>query len=398
MKILVVNPALVRLKALGACEQDRLQNLHDLKRLGHTVMLLTRTSATHSVLESAAYYQQQDIQATVIAHNRQRLSPHRLRDLALLDGAAWPYGAPDFTQTLVDLFAQFKPDLLWCHTSYVWAPAGQAHQYGIPAVIRSVNYEPDQVLHELGRSLANRLRFWLKTYSERRTTNNSAVLAAITPVEQQIYQRLNPQTSVRLLPLRALPRYIKPAPTVIDRSPLHVFFMGASYNVPHNAAALAFIVEQIIPLVRAAQPGAIEFHILGSKAPPQMLALAADDLHFEGYIDDIDTFLAGMDVALAPSLFGVGMQQKVFEPLCRGFPTVTHRQALVGYALNDGEHVLLAEDATTFAQHLLRLREPALRQKLSQNVSKRTAELFSRSALDHTVESILAEAQIRHAN
>ncbi|HVO41216.1 MAG TPA: hypothetical protein VMT34_01275, partial [Aggregatilineales bacterium] len=61
MRILVINPTLVRLNALGACEQDRLANVYDLLRLGHEVRLLTRTSSYQSIEESTQFYDGQGI-------------------------------------------------------------------------------------------------------------------------------------------------------------------------------------------------------------------------------------------------------------------------------------------------------------------------------------------------
>jgi len=185
-------------------------------------------------------------------------------------------------------------------------------------------------------------------------------------------------------------------------SPLRVFSMGASYNIEHNRAQLEFIAREIVPRIRQAASGQFEFHIMGSKVPPELLALAADDLIFDGYVEDIDAHLAGMHIALSPRLYGTGMQQKVFEPLARGFPVVTHCKALAGYPFIAGEDCLIAEDANSFASALLELRSTERRRMLGQNAYNRSVELFSRERMDRTVHQILelaidnAGAQFRH--
>lgn len=390
MRVLVVNPGLVRFEALGACEQDRLTHIHDLVRLGHEVRLLARINPYQRLEQAEQYYRERAIPAQVLPALTQRWVPARFRDPAFLDGAAWVYGAPDFLQALAAALEQWQPDLVWCHGSYLWAPARFASGKGLPTVVRSVNYEPDQ-FEEYASSLGNRLRYFGKRFGERHATT-ATVLAAITPVEQARYQQINPRANVQLLPLRTLPALLRRTPRPAAAEPLRVFFMGASYNVPHNSAALAFITDQLVPLLRTQAPGSFEFHILGSKIPERFRALAAPDLVFAGYVPDLDAYLSQMDIALAPWLFGVGMQQKVFEPLCRGFPTITHAQALAGYPFEDGVHVILAATAAEYADALLRLRDATQRQQLGSRALERAEQLFSRQAMDVRIEAILQAA------
>lgn len=393
MHILVINPLLLRLKALGACEQDRLTNVKDLERLGHTVKLLTTSSRKRPVAEYQTFFQQADMDVQLIPDGRKPLHPARLRDLAFLDGASWEYAAPYFHRAVAEALEAWPPDVVWCHASYLWPAAAQAHRRGIPTVVRSVNYEAIHMIQEDGWKPANVLRFVGKTLGERRALRAASVLAAITPDEHAIYQKIAPDADIVTLPLRTLPRLLRPPQRVIDRQPLHVFMMGASYNVAHNRAGLEFIVTEVVPRVRQVAPGTFVFHVLGSKIPEDLSrAHAAPDLIFDGFVDDLNAHLAGMDIAVSPSRFGQGMQQKVFEPLCRGFPTVTHRRALAGYPFQDGDEVMLADDADGFAAQLQRLCDPALRAKLAQRVSDKAHALFSQSVLDERVSEILERA------
>ncbi len=392
MRILVINPALLRLTSLGACEQDRMQNIADLKRLGHAVHLLTGHPSYQRHQEVQTYYDQRGIPVTLVALSQQKLRWERLRHPGYLDGASWEYGHPAFQSAVWQALEAVDPDWVWCHGTWMWSAARCAVQYKAAIVIRSVNYEPEQLLHEKGVSLPNRIRFIGKQRAEIESLRSSNVLAAITPDELAIYQRLDPDATVRLLPLRTLPHLLRPARLPVERKPLRVFAMGATYSVPHNAAALRFLVNEVVPRARAASPGSFEFHILGSKVPADVQRTGANDLIFDGYVDDLEAHLESMDIALAPSLAGVGMQQKVFEPLCRAFPTITHRRALAGYLFTDDEHLLLADDADGYVRQLLRLRDPALRQRLSQQAAHQTANLFSQQRFDTDLRAILKAA------
>jgi hypothetical protein len=392
MRILVINPVLLRHHALGACEQDRLANVFDLTQLGHQVRLLTRHTQYQNLVESEQYYRQQGIDVEIVPPVKQRFAARRFKSPGLFDGAAWDYGSPDFLKTIDKILKNWKPDLVWCHATYLWPAAVYASRAGFPTVIRSVNYEPDQVLHEGGKTLLNRLRYLAKTWGERQALSNATVIAAITPDEQRIYQSMNNRATIELLPLRTLPNFLHLTPNNAQKLPLRVFFMGASYNVPHNLSALLFILNEIVPQIRAVAPGCFEFHMMGSKVPHHLLQRAASDLIFDGYVPDLDSHLAQMDIAVVPSLFGVGMQQKVFEPLCRGFATITHRRGLAGYPFEDGKHILLAENASEFVQHLVQLKDPMLRYTIGLNAHEQARQLFGRAQMDKWIDLILNKA------
>lgn len=393
MRILVFNPNLIRLNSLGACEQDRLQNVHDLIRLGHQVLLFTGYTSYQKRTDVESFYAERGLSIHLIPPPSQRFHPRRWTNLAYLDGATWEFGQPRFVAEADKVIKEWKPDLVWCHTTYNWVAASVARRRGIPTVVRSVNYEAETVLQELGNSPRNQFRAYVKRASERAALRAASVLAAITPDEQRIYEKIDPQAVVSLLPLRALPRLLRSPRPAREHRPLRLFFMGSTYNVHHNASALRFIVEGLLLRLREASPGTFEIHIMGSKVPTALSAQAAEDLIFDGYVPDIDTHLEMMDIALAPSLFGTGMQQKVFEPLCRAFPTVTHPRGLAGYDFQDGVHLLMAEDATGYVEQLLRLRDPALRQQLSDMASQQAARLFNPSRYDDELATIFQHIQ-----
>ncbi len=404
MRILVINPALLRLNSLGADEQDRLACVERLRVLDHVdgVHLLTGIMPYQTRADVEAFYITRGLhpdQFTLIDVPAPRFDSARiqamLRSPAALDGMAWEYGQPAVIRCVDDAIRTYQPSLVWCHGSYLAFAAAQAKSRGLPVVIRSVNYEPLQLFAENDTSLISRVKHIAKQRVEKLAVQ-TGILAAITPDEKAIYQRLAPSARVKLLPLQSLPAVLRSARKAYIRTPIKLFFMGASYNVAHNRAAVRFIVEQVIPGLRQAAAGEFETHILGAKVPDDLRAFAAADVIFPGYVPDLDAYLEDMDIALVPWIAGVGMQQKVFEPLCRAFPTVTHPRALAGYAFTSGDHVLTADDAVGYVDHLLALCEPALRERLSARAAEQAAALFSPAALDAHVRDILTTATQHH--
>src|SRR5262249_33189131 len=77
-------------------------------------------------------------------------------------------------------------------------------------------------------------------------------------------------------------------------------------------------------------------------------------------------YLADAAVAIAPLRIARGTQNKVLECMAAGVPVVSSPQAARGIQANPGEHLLVAENASSFAAEVVRLMEDAdLRSRLS---------------------------------
>jgi len=105
----------------------------------------------------------------------------------------------------------------------------------------------------------------------------------------------------------------------------------------------------------------------------------------EGFVENLQQFLAEMDIAVIPSLLGAGMQQKIFEPLCLGIPTVTSPRGLAGYPFSAGEHLLLAKSAEEYAEQIMKLQDIELRKRLSKGSLELCNKIFSRDKINEII-------------
>jgi len=398
-RILVFTPVFPKLNK-GAAEQDQLYGALTLQQMGHTVRMAAFLPTHQSPDDARAYATDIGLDVTPLPYPVVRLSLPSIANriasvachIALLDGAAYQHYHPTIRTFAAEQIESFQPDVVWLDNDFLWPLALLARQRGIPVIFRSQNFEPDHMIDESGATLFNYLRYLGKYVGELTALQLGTVLVAITPVEQAKYRRLAPRAKIELLPLRGLPRHLRSLRRVSSRQPLNVFYWGSTYNVSHNRAALNFVVRQIAPKLRIAAPHAFCLHVFGGKAPPDLRQDAAADLIFHGFVPDLENALDNMDIALVPSLYGCGMQQKVFEPLCRGFPTVTSRRALAGYPFEIGRDVLLARSADDFVACLLELRDAQGRTELAANASRRAADLFSNEQLVKAHDKILRRA------
>ncbi len=398
-RILVVCPSFPAPES-GAEQMDRADGIRQLVRLGHEVAVLAKAVewADKELIARTAH----EMGARVILvpyrysnrtlHARERFFKllGKFANPLYLDGAAYEYAEPAIQAALAKELNEFKPHVVWFEYTYLWPLYKQVAKSGAKIVVRSANFEPEHFLDEHGRTLFNYIKYIPKYVSELISVRAADMLCAITPQEQSRYQRLGARAVV--LPLRSLARFVaSPHLVATKKVPVHVFYMGSSYKVEHNKAAAELVIRKIAPLVEKEAAGSFVFHILGGKLPTELQALC-DGVHvvYEGYVHDIDTFLQGMDVALMPSLMGAGMQQKVFEPLVRGIPTITSRRAIAGYPYEPGTHFIEGTDASSFAAAIIALQDADKREALAEAASTLSAELFSRQSLDAIVESALS--------
>jgi hypothetical protein len=106
---------------------------------------------------------------------------------------------------------------------------------------------------------------------------------------------------------------------------------------------------------------------------------------YEERVGNLDQFLSNMDIAVIPSLMGAGMQQKIFEPLARGIPTITSPRGLAGYPFVDKKHLLLARNREEFVKRIISLQDINLRKYLSSNALDLCSKIFSQRILDECV-------------
>lgn len=394
-KILVVTPRFPYPET-GADEQDRAEGIRQLKRLGYEVQVVAKYFAWQDSSHITQMWSRAGVPVTLVPYKYKKatetLGQNLLKFLFTLthpwylDGSTLEYQEPAMRRAVDDAIKQFAPDLVCFDYTYLWPLYSLARKRRIPIAVRPINFEADHFLDEDRRTLGNYLKYIPKYFTEVVTAHRADVLFAITPVEQEKFEKAGAKRAVNL-PLRALWKKIG---THVPRETevLHVFFSGSTYSVAHNRRALEFVLRELAPAVLRKFGPQFIFHITGAKFPAEFRSDLCPQVVYEDMpvtIEAYEQFLAGMDIAVAPSFFGAGMQQKIFEPLTRGFPTITNARGMAGYPFIEQEEVLLAETAHEYAHALERLTRFEFRQKLSDQCKRKSAELFSQPVVDSIV-------------
>ncbi len=381
-RVLIVTPW-IPYPITGADQQDRFQGFLQLKNTGYDIRVIAKIHAFQDRKKVETFYADAGIALTLIPYCRSHvlLLFRRIGRIfcepALLDGAALEYTDDATEQAVRDAVSIFKPDVAWVEFTFLWPVVRLLRSLHIPVVMRSANNEAQQSIDEHGGRFFPRIISIPKFRSERIAARESSVVCAITPWEKKWYEHCGSK-QVMVLPLRGLGRTLRTHKHT-DKKILDVVFLSSSYSNGHNRDALHFVLTQIAPLIRKRAPGEFRFHITGKKFPEEFRQFLTSDVVVHDFIPDLDHFLDTTDIALCPSVSGQGMQQKIFEPLCCGLPLITHHTA--GYPFEDGVHVLLADTAERYVEHLLHVRASKVRQQLADHAHTLSAKIFSDAAM-----------------
>jgi glycosyltransferase involved in cell wall biosynthesis len=211
---------------------------------------------------------------------------------------------------------------------------------------------------------------------------------------------------------RALARSVapdRPAPEVIPNGaevtppsavngrpePGSIIYAGSVTYAP-NLEAARYFIRDILPRVRAAAPGAV-FTVTGRTDGVDMDGLRdAEGVRFPGRLGDIRTAIARSWLSVAPIRSGGGTRLKILESLALGTPVVSTSKGIEGLELEDGRHVLIADDAAGFGATVVELLgDPELRRRLGDEGRRVVARRYDWDRIGAAFCSVVERAARR---
>jgi len=162
--------------------------------------------------------------------------------------------------------------------------------------------------------------------------------------------------------------------------PLKVVFLG---NIAHqpNLDAVTYFADDILFRLKAVYPDTF-FDVLGPSAGPQIRERFSSRATFRGFVPDLQAALSNYDIFVAPIRLGSGTRVKLLDAMACRIPIVTTPAGAAGLPVVDGEHLLLAHDASDFAEKVVRLKsDPALGVRLATNAAALVEARFRSPAI-----------------
>ncbi len=173
------------------------------------------------------------------------------------------------------------------------------------------------------------------------------------------------------------------------------FLFIGGFQHPPNTDAVLYFAEAIYPLVKEHLSDA-KFYIIGEKPPPEVVALATENIIVTGLQTDVRPFFDSVKLSVAPLRFGAGVKGKINQSMAYGVPVVATSLAAEGMMLTDHEDILVADEPGGFARALLELYESeGLWNRLSENGIKRTQSLYSTDAAREKLQALFSDQHLK---
>lgn len=212
------------------------------------------------------------------------------------------------------------------------------------------------------------------------------VTIAVTEGERAALLEIAPDVVVETLPnVFEVPRNVPSGP--VGREGL--LFVGGFWHKP-NGDAMHWFVNRIWPLIQREVPDLV-LRIVGANADNEVLALGArPGVEVLGFVPELTPLYDQHRAFIAPLRYGAGMKGKVGQSLVHGLPVVATSIGAEGMALQDGVHLLVADQEEEFAEQVLRLlRDDVLWSRLAVQGREHIERTLSVDVVRNRLETVL---------
>ncbi len=268
-----------------------------------------------------------------------------------------------YTQVLTNVLQETEFDLIQCEGLYFGPYLDVIRKYSkAPVVMRAHNVESEiweRVADETANPLKKHyLRMQVKRLQqyERAQLNRYNAIATITARDAERLKQMG----------ATVPMFVHPSGIDLERYTLNggepakpqvVGFIGSLDWLP-NLEGVRWFLKEVWPRVLQQEPHAI-FNIAGRNMPASIENLQQRGVEVAGEVPDALAFMQQQQVLVVPLFSGSGMRIKIVEAMALGKCVLSTSIGAEGIAITDGDNLLLANDAESFAVQLIELmRQP----------------------------------------
>jgi sugar transferase (PEP-CTERM/EpsH1 system associated) len=211
---------------------------------------------------------------------------------------------------------------------------------------------------------------------------------------EQLSQNGHPP-EISVLPNGVDHHYFQPGEFAARKSDTLVISGKMSYHA--NVTMVVNFVNDVLPLIQAKRPQ-VELWIVGKDPAREIVALSErPGITITGTVKDIRPFLQQAAVAVAPVIYGVGIQNKVLEAMACATPVVSTPQAVSALSVQSGKEVLIGESSSELAAQVINLlADVQLQQQIGHAGSEYVKRHHDWSAIAGTLEGIYDETIVRY--
>ena len=217
---------------------------------------------------------------------------------------------------------------------------------------------------------------------------------AVSEEDREQLSGASPDCRIASVPTGVDVDYFKPGEDDWE-NPQEIVFTGSMDWHPNEDAILYFI-ETILPSVRREVPGAT-LTVVGRNPSDKLKKVAAGaKVTVTGTVDDIRPYVEQAAVYIVPLRIGGGTRLKIPEALAMGKAIVSTTIGAEGLPLEEGRHILRADEPKVFADRVVELlRDREHRKRLGQAGRHLMVEKFSWAQVAGDFEARCREALVR---
>ncbi|MBI2188552.1 MAG: glycosyltransferase [Acidobacteria bacterium] len=225
---------------------------------------------------------------------------------------------------------------------------------------------------------------------------NADLTIAVSDDDRRRLATLAPDARISAIPTGVDTDYF--SPNGYHEHAHRIVFSGSMDWHPNEDAVLYF-VDTILPRIRAEIPDA-SFTVVGRRPSARLRELAVrPGIVVTGTVDDVRPFIAEASVYVVPLRAGSGTRLKIFEALAMAKPVVSTTVGAEGLGLEPERHFVPADDATAFADAVVRLLRDSERRRALGGEGRSLVEAhYSWATVARTFERRCEEVTGLHAD
>jgi sugar transferase (PEP-CTERM/EpsH1 system associated) len=192
---------------------------------------------------------------------------------------------------------------------------------------------------------------------ERKIVHQFRRVLVTSPVDRQAFLDLQPAGApvpkIEVVPQGVDLEYFTQAD--FNNREVDTVVVSGKMSYHANIRMVLHLVNEIMPLVWKQRPQ-VKVWVVGKDPSSEILQLAQDQrIIVTGEVDDMRPYLQKATVAVAPTRYGAGIQNKVLEAMACATPVVASLGAVSALQAKPGEDLMTAATPEEFAEAIINL-------------------------------------------
>ena len=202
--------------------------------------------------------------------------------------------------------------------------------------------------------------------------------------EQEIMSKAFPNKPIRNIPLYIYDnQFVNNNLSFENRKDL-MYIGGFGHNP--NVDAVLWFAKEVMPYIIRVYPD-IKWHVIGGKAPKEILDLASPNIILEGFVSDeeLEYFYRTCKIAVVPLRYGAGVKGKVVEAQYYQIPLVTTSIGAEGLSTKEAS-MIVEDDPKVMAEKICELYQDETQLlKLTENSKVFINKYFTLEEAKHVI-------------